>query len=36
MKKAVRTIGITLSKTQKNKVVGGTPPLEKKRLKEKI
>tara|TARA_R110001583_G_scaffold50577_4_gene157936 strand:+ start:14012 stop:14122 length:111 start_codon:yes stop_codon:yes gene_type:complete len=36
MKKAVKTIGKTLTKKQKNKVIGGDDPVEKKRLDKKI
>ena len=36
MKKLEKNIGKKLTKTQKNLVVGGTPPIEKKRLTKKM
>jgi|TARA_R110000744_G_scaffold202618_1_gene321474 hypothetical protein len=36
MKKLEKSIGKKLTKTQKNHVIGGTPPLEKKRTTKKI
>lgn len=36
MKKLEKSIGKKLTKTQKSLVVGGTPPLEKKRATKKI
>lgn len=37
MKKAIKTIGKTITGKQKRNIIGGdAPPVEKKRLKEKI